>query len=580
MLRISRYFILILLLFAPAVWSQAPPPSTASTETGQLLFKITLSGKETILNLPGTDSAAALVFTKSDIQKSLEGVNIKGQPFIGKEGFILDGKVISPDSIGRIVLEVSKDLTTVSFYSKPETKVKIYRSRRQNEIGLLHDVAITSEQFIRGSVVSFWSNIHIDGEINEDVISVYGDIIIGDNAVIRGNIVAINGNITVSKKATIYGSIQSSNIKNRFRFDKWQKWYRKDRYLSPIVMMYYNRVDGFAPYLGVRFMDEDSLLPKVEAYGGYGFAASRWRFHFGVEQTFLKTTPVTIGGSYYRKLESNDDWIISESENSILAVLAKEDYKDYFEAEGGYGFARITFFSKLSYEIGIQSEKYKWLNGHRRLWSIFGGSKRFPENFRSVVGPYRTIGMAEIDGKEITSIKTRVAYKPLMPDTLFGFSYWSGSGELEWAPKGGGNDFNFRRYNFQVKRHQVFNAQTGIIIKAIYGGSDDYLPLERKFFLGGLGTLYGYDQKEFMGTQFWMGGFDYGIRFPNSELVGWALYEVGQIAEAPGKLGDAEFKHSLGIGLSLNEDIKMTIAKRLDRSGASPLIYVRFQQKF
>jgi hypothetical protein len=83
-----------------------------------------------------------------------------------------------------------------------------------------------------------------------------------------------------------------------------------------------------------------------------------------------------------------------------------------------------------------------------------------------------------------------------------------------------------------------------------------------------------------MGSQFWMGNINYGIRFPNSELVGWALYGVGQIADRPGRLGDAEFKHTIGVGLSINDDIRMIIARRLDRSGASPLIYVRFQKLF
>ncbi len=577
MLRISKYLVMLLSLLVIPAWGDL---SSETANPGELLFKISLSGKQTTLSIGGPDSATTMIFDKTDIQKTPEGVTIKGRPFIGKDGFILGDRVFSADSIGKIELVVSKDLTTVSFYSKPATTAKIYRSRRQNEMGLMNNVEVGTDQFVRGSVVSFWSNINVDGEINEDVVSIYGDITIGDNAVIRGNVVAIDGNITVSKKATIYGSIQSSNIKNRFRFDKWQKWYRKDQYLSPIVKLRYNRVDGFAPYLGVRFMDEDSLLPKIEAYGGYGFESSRWRFHIGAEQTFLKTTPVTIGGAFYRKLASNDDWIISESENSLLAVLAKEDYKDYFEAEGGYGFARVTVFSKLSYEIGVQSEKYKWLNGHRRLWSIFGGSKRFPENFRTVEGAYRATGINEIDAKEITSFKTRLEYKPLIPDSLFDFSHWSGWGELEWAPKGSGNDYYFRRYMLLVSRHQTLNSQTGLIIRAVYAGSDDYLPLERKFFLGGLGTLYGYEQKEYMGSQFWMSNIDYGISFPNSELVGWAMYGVGQIADGQGRLDDAEYKHTIGVGLSFNDDVRMIIAKRLDRSGASPLIYIRFQKIF
>ncbi len=433
---------------------------------------------------------------------------------------------------------------------------------------------------MRGSVVSFWSDIRIDGEINEDVIAVFGNITVSDNAVIRGNMAAINGTIDVSSKATVYGSIQSQAKRDRYRLDRWKRWYRKDRYFSPIVKFNYNRIDGATPYLGVGFLDEDSVLPEINVYAGYGFESRRWRYHIGIEKTFLKTTPLTIGGSFYRRLASNDNWIVSESENSLFAIFATEDFMDYYEAEGGYGFARAKFFNMLSIETGILSEKFKWLDAHRNLWSVFGGRKLFPENFSTVEEPYRGIGIKEIDSKNMTSSVTRIKVDSRKSDKLFASAFWEGWAEFETAPSSWNDDFDFTRYIFSVTRHQNLWKKSGMTGRIVYGGSTGYLPLQRKYFLGGLGTLQGYYHKEYMGNKFWLGEIEYGIQFPNSDVVGWVFYEVGKIAPEGRGLGETEAKHAIGIGLSIIDDIRLNVARRLDRSDFAPRIYVRIEQLF
>jgi hypothetical protein len=299
-----------------------------------------------------------------------------------------------------------------------------------------------------------------------------------------------------------------------------------------------------------------------------------------MEKTFFKTIPLTIGGAYYKKLASNDEALITETENTTFALLATEDFRDYYEAEGGYGFARTRFFGKLTAESGVLMEKHKWLSARRELWSLFGGSKRFTENFSTIEGDYRDKSIIQLDNGNINSIIAKLKFRTEEPEELFDKSNWDISAALEWEPDAWSSDSGFALYNFSIARHQSLGKESGISLELAYGDSKGILPINRKYFLGGLSTLHGYYHKEFMGEVFWSGNLEYGIQFPKSDLTGWAFYNVGQIADTCHNLGDAEVKHSLGIGISFEKDIRINIARRLDRSAMSPRIYVRLEHLF
>jgi len=241
---------------------------------------------------------------------------------------------------------------------------------------------------------------------------------------------------------------------------------------------------------------------------------------------------------------------------------------------------RLKPIPEVTAEWGIKAEHYRWLEGHRDMWSLFGGSKRFRSNFSMFDGAVREAGIEQIDSKEISTMDYSVKYEGNNLEELFASSFWDAGAELEWAPGEWNDDFFFTKYQLSFVRHQRLSRESGLIINGYYGGSDRPLPLQRKFFLGGLGTLHGYEHKEYGGSEFWLGKIEYGIKFPNSDMVGWVFYNVGQIAEEPVSLGDSETHHSIGLGLSFGEDLKMLIGKRLDRADVSPNIYIRFQNLF
>ena len=120
-----------------------------------------------------------------------------------------------------------------------------------------------------------------------------------------------------------------------------------------------------------------------------------------------------------------------------------------------------------------------------------------------------------------------------------------------------------------------------LIMRGMYGGSDGYLPIYKRYFLGGLGTLRGYRHKEYMGTRFWMINTEYRTRFPGSDIAAALIWDMGKIGNDTALDSDVDLKHSIGFALTLGDDFRISVAKRLDRSDDNdPRIYDRLTQPF
>jgi outer membrane protein assembly factor BamA len=291
--------------------------------------------------------------------------------------------------------------------------------------------------------------------------------------------------------------------------------------------------------------------------------------------------PLAVGGSFYRRLASEDDWLLDSDENIIFTLLVTEDFKDYYEAEGGSAYLRFKPISKLTLDGRYRFERTKWLDAHRRLWSLFGGDKLFGENFCRVDESFRNSSITEIDTTEIAALSGKVEYDTRSTQNPFRNSAWHLSGAIEWSHPDLNSDFDYLRYTIALRRYQKVHRRVTLLMRGMYGGSDGYLPMYKRFYLGGLGTLRGYNHKEYMGSRFWMTNVEYRIDFPRTDLAASIFWDAGQIANDSKLNREVEVKHSLGIAAYIGDDVKINVSRRLDRSfDIVPKIYVRFDHVF
>lgn len=496
---------------------------------------------------------------------------------LDNSGFEISGRFIPVEDIGDLQVDATdgRGATIITFMSVNPTRKKQSFRKNRDLISYWEAIVVDEDKFVRGSVVALSGEVDINGEVNGDVVAVFGDIRIGGDAVIRGDVIAVNGSIKLDPESSVYGLVSSSKGDYSSRRNRARRWRKFETNTDWKGICSYDRVDGLALGGGVAYNDGDSILPSFEAGGAYAFASERWRYNLGLTQTIIRgPVPVQIGGEVFRALKSDDDRIIGDGENMIFALLFNEDWKDFYEAEGAYGFVRISFLKWNKVEIGYLSETQTWLKANTKLWSLFG-KKDFRGNFSSVDYDLLQARSSDFDDARVTSLTLKLSIDS-RDDEKHPQKGWYGYAAYESSPGDWTGDFDFERTEFKLKRYQSLSRYLSVNFLAAYGRlSGSHIPLNRTFFLGGLGTLHGYRHKEFMGNEYIMISGEYRFRIPHSEISPLVQYDGGKIA--PDRLASGQdWYGALSVGVDVGQNLKIMISKRLDQDDEDTRFYARF----
>lgn len=119
-----------------------------------------------------------------------------------------------------------------------------------------------------------------------------------------------------------------------------------------------------------------------------------------------------------------------------------------------------------------------------------------------------------------------------------------------------GGDFNFSLLQFQIVRYNRFGRHRfDIRLMGSYTPDEGKLPLQRKAYLGGMGSLRGYHFKEFRDDSFLLLNLDYGLKLFSGMWLNVFL-DAGYLWYSD------EMKASSGFGLSLGP-IRVDFAQAL-----------------
>ncbi|MFH1700421.1 MAG: BamA/TamA family outer membrane protein [Candidatus Zixiibacteriota bacterium] len=456
-----------------------------------------------------------------------------------------------------------------------EKRESSFRRRTRDKLSFKNLLNVEEYGFLRGSVIAFRGDITVDGEVNKDVIALMGDITIGSKAVVRGDVISVMGRVRLDKKSSIYGEIKSKKGQRTTRRSRARRWKSYDSDIRLSGDASYNRVDGLSLFSGIKYRHADSLLPSFDLKGGYAFASKRWRYSLSVSQTVIRgKMPLELGGRAYRLLKSSDDLIISDNENTIFALFFNEDWKDFYEAEGGYGYVRFSPWGWNRFEIGYLSEKQRWLDAHPFLWSVFG-NKEFRGNYNMV--PHGELQNLKADFEDKTVSSLMLTYTiDNRDDEKNPRRGWLGYARYEYSPEEYNGDFDFKRFEVRLDRYNRFNRYQYLNLTGAYGYlSGECIPLNRQFFIGGLGTMHGYRHKEFRGNEFVYAGIEYLFSIPKSDLSPFIRYDGGKISENRLNSSDKWYS-SISVGVDIDSNLKIFISKRLDQDNHYPIFYARF----
>jgi len=550
-----------------------------AAQSDQVLVELIVSEETWTFILHDEGQETVYKYPTTDVKRQDGMIAVGGEVKMSADGLEFPGYSIPADRILEIRIEpASEGAETNLAFIAADTTGDQSRSRRKSgdRVSYYSDVTIGKDDFVRGSVVTFFGGADVQGEVNQDVVAIFGDVLIGREAVVRGDVISIGGKAELESGASVYGVVKSTEgrkLGKRHRVLKWKTQYRNN--VDAAGAFYYNRVDGATLWGGFEYDHADSVIPAFEAMAGYGFSSGRWRYKLSVTQTLLRgRVPVQIGGMVFRRLKSDDDKFISEAENSVFALLVNEDWKDYYESEGGYGFARVNVLGPHELEIGYMVEEQRWLDAHPRLWSLFG-AKDFRGNFSSVPYDVLSARRSVFDGRQIAGL-TAAYTIDTRDDEKYPREGFYGFARYEYSPESGPGDFDFRRFEARLKRYQPFGRYVALNLTGAYGYIEgDDIPLSRLFYLGGLGTVHGYRHKQFIGTGYTMVSGEYRFRIPHSDFIPFVQYDGGRITRDR-LTGDDRWYSSIGVGVDVARGLSLFISKRLDEGGHDPVIYARF----
>ncbi|MFN0149925.1 MAG: BamA/TamA family outer membrane protein [bacterium] len=341
----------------------------------------------------------------------------------------------------------------------------------------------------------------------------------------------------------------------------------------------YNRVDGFAPWLVVAYDRRDRVVPRVRLAGGYAFALERGGFDARVEVPLVSRYGPAVAAEIFQKTSHFDDRRITHNENAFAAFFLSEDFRDYVRDRGG----RASLIHRMlpSHEIALSYEVHDYDPVARQTdWSVFGAEKEFRENdlfgagddgvMRGVVAEY------SVDSRRDHRDTNFATGANQRRDSCLRGSALATRYERAGARLGG--DFHFERWDADARHfaklsRRIFAAArvAGGKAKSISPGDGEPLgavPRERRYYLGGIGTLRGHEFKEFEGTRYALGNLEVSF-VPASDFALTLFTDVG---DAWDRDPEAKLRADIGVGAgSLDGAIRVDVARPVesDSDGAT-----------
>jgi len=345
----------------------------------------------------------------------------------------------------------------------------------------------------------------------------------------------------------------------------------------------YNRVEGPFLNLGLNYLPPTIDALKFYGSAGWGFknqTDKHFRYSLGVRKDLLDDNRLRIGLEAFKRVESQDDWFIDDSENSFMSLFFREDYKDYYGVDGFKFYIEHQFEQQLFNTHTIRFElSRRTFDALRKNtnWSVFGGDRNFAQN-PTVTGDIIVAG-DEISAKLIGELDWRD--HPVITTTGW---YLSAIYEQTFE------DFETNGLFVTAKRYQPTFGNQRLVLSAYAGSRHGSLAAQHLMHLGGVGSLRGYDDMEFSGNRMTM--FNANYLFNGDLLTKVPLADVPYFGALWSKLSlgvfldtglawktDPDdnifqsfdrfdnFKTDVGLSLLFFEGLfRMDIANRLDRS--------------
>lgn len=362
-------------------------------------------------------------------------------------------------------------------------------------------------------------------------------------------------------------------------------YHRRSALYTDAPPVRYNRTEGLV--FGMQRSPLDlSSDDRARIYGqiGYATALRDVRVTAGAEVKAYSrpSSALKVGASIYRNTATEDDWKTSYLENSLAGLVFGHDFFDYYQARGASAYLVQELPATMRLSAGARTEIHEALD-RGTTWSVFDGSG-FPANPQAANGRVNALTFAFDAGRvnDLGGLPTGGAVR-VTAELADGFD----EGILD---DGTASNLQYNRYVADGRVYLPTSRHTRLAVRLRGGYATSGTPIQKQFTLGGIGSVRGYGQNAFRGTQAVLGNAE--VLIDGATIVDGVLDDIFLSLHAdagwtgtPGerfRMDDVVPAAGFGIGLgerSFRLDVTWPL-RDVNSSGYAPSIWLRITPNF
>ena len=384
---------------------------------------------------------------------------------------------------------------------------------------------IAAAQTVNGNVAVLRGPVSIGGRVTGNVIVINGDLTLASGARIDGAVFVVGGYFDGRERATIGGPIRHYREPLRFReederiiaetdqtvFDEDESWVTRwrrrrresDSKLSLMTGGTYNRVEGLAVFGGPTVRRTTSWGEvRVNAYGILR-TVDHWEWtsrnvgHDVTAQVGLgRPGTIAIGAKAFDVVSPVEGWQLRDSEVGLASFFLHRDYRDYWARHGGSAFLVLRAGETFSVTPSYSEERWSALP-ERDPFTLFRGAQRWRPNPLTDEGRFR-LTSARVAYDTRTDVDDPSSGWHIVADAEHGRSAAARLAATPANVRAPATDpvtVEYTRLFLDARRYNRVSPDAQLNLRLVAGGwlDGDELPIQRRFALGGAGSLPGYD---------------------------------------------------------------------------------------
>jgi hypothetical protein len=293
-------------------------------------------------------------------------------------------------------------------------------------------------------------------------------------------------------------------------YTRRQRWRNRSwsdlRFLSAHT---YNRVEGLPVLVGPAFGHEFGwgrltldALGIIRSVGSFEWTAANVGHTVKTEISLGKSGGLRFGGRLFDVVDAVEPWQLSDPEVGLASFLLHRDYRDYFDRHGG-AVSGALFLGK-SADLTLSFSDQTWgARVARNPFTLLRGGQPWRPNPQLDEGSFHILNATfDLDTRNDRDDPWDGWY--VLTDYEFGTGLISRYGPSSPSVRriNPGRRTQYDRIFVDVRRYNRVSPDGQLNVRFVAGGwlSGDDLPLQRRFSVGGPGTLPGFDFRRIDGS--------------------------------------------------------------------------------